>query len=138
MVFVYKSSISHSAVEVCYVEDVTCYTTCECDEGYAYSAYCNIPDGQVTVKAGQRETTLEGLMKLMGIEDVNIATVTGWINTMNDVTQASYELSSSSRDMILSMTNTLLTSQEISTGASNDTLQNLISALENANQAYLL
>jgi hypothetical protein len=85
----------------CYDGDLSCYMKCECDIGYQKSPNCEISDHQMEERSKLREIVVSRVIDYINLQDASETTIYAWMNSLNEVSKVSHELSNSSISSIM-------------------------------------
>jgi hypothetical protein len=88
----------------CYEGDLSCYVKCECYGGYQKSPNCEVSDHQIEERSKLREIVVNRVIDYINLQDASETTIYAWMNSLNEVSKVSHELSNSSISSIMKVT----------------------------------
>jgi hypothetical protein len=102
---VYYSFTSGNRIDRCYQGDLSCYSACDCSLGYRLSTFCEVSDEQMQERIKLRDQVVEGILNYASQQDDSEQVVSGWMNSIVEVSQVPNQLSENSVVMLLELSN---------------------------------
>jgi hypothetical protein len=95
------NSPTFPASSACFEGDLSCFVRCQCETGYQKSPNCEASDHQMEERSKLREILVNRVIDFINLQDASENTIYSWMNSLNEVSQVSHELSNSSISSIL-------------------------------------
>jgi hypothetical protein len=102
---VYFSSVTTKRIDHCYQGDLSCYSSCDCSSGYRLSTFCEISDEQMQERIKLRDQVVEGILTYASQQDNSEQVVSGWMNSIVEVSHVPNQLSENSVVLLLELSN---------------------------------
>ena len=125
-------------VSDCRVGDSRCRAVCDCEEAYWGSTACNIPATDLVLKRQSRLQIIRSIQRLMELEEADVQTIVGWMNSLSGAAQAVDELSQEGAYALLEAAATvvdLATEAGVNAEAIFDLLSSVDSAMSSTSEA---
>jgi sugar lactone lactonase YvrE len=105
---IYSSHITGKRVENCFEGDLSCFTSCSCQEGYEMSNYCEVHDDETKLFIQLRELVVDRIIANTKLQDPTEQAVSGWMNSLLEIAQVPNQISENSLSSLLDLSNNAL------------------------------
>jgi hypothetical protein len=83
-------------LDSCFEGDLSCYSSCQCKEGYQLSPYCDISDEEIQKKIQLRDLVIETMVANTKYQDIREQVVVGWVDSLRESSTLANEISETS------------------------------------------
>jgi hypothetical protein len=101
---IYYSQTTGKRIETCFEGDLSCYSSCSCQDGYKMSQYCEILDEETESYLKLRELVVGTILTNSGFQDRSEQVISGWMNSLLTVAQVPNQVSEKSLTSLLDLT----------------------------------
>jgi low affinity Fe/Cu permease len=105
---IYFSQITEKQVETCFEGDLSCYSSCSCDDGYKMSNYCEISDKETKEFIALRELVVDRIIANTKLQDPTVQAVSGWMNSLLEISQIPNQISENALSSLLDLSSNVL------------------------------
>jgi hypothetical protein len=105
---IYFSHITRKRVETCFEGDLSCYSSCSCDEGYKMSNYCELSDKDTKEYIALRELVVDRIIANTKLQDPTEQAVSGWMNSLLEISQIPNQISENALSSLLKLSSNAL------------------------------
>eukprot|EP00597_Dinobryon_sp_UTEXLB2267_P011073 CAMPEP_0170102850 /NCGR_PEP_ID=MMETSP0020_2-20130122/3125_1 /TAXON_ID=98059 /ORGANISM="Dinobryon sp., Strain UTEXLB2267" /LENGTH=1395 /DNA_ID=CAMNT_0010326267 /DNA_START=600 /DNA_END=4788 /DNA_ORIENTATION=- len=128
---VFKDLNTGTTVEQCSINNEQCISTCNCDDDYSGSLWCNLRKSDQHLKQEMRKQAIDNVNYLIAQEYPDQFAIPGWISILVDATKNSDELNDQTMSEVLKTTDSIV-EITVQSSETNDVLSGLFAAVNSA------
>ena len=120
-----------TAVADCKVGASGCIAVCDCEEDYWGSETCSVDAQSLADKQFSRVALIQNIRNLMDLEDADVLSITGWMNSLSEVALIADELSSEGAAALLDAASKVI-EYALEQGVDGESIQSLLASVDAA------